>query len=132
MKISHITFICRDIVKSAQLFCDLFGGKEIYSSDPHNFSISKEKFLLIGHHWIALMEGNPIEQSYNHIAFHIKEDDLPTYESKLMHYGLKIMPSRARHPEEGQSIYFYDYDNHLFELHTGTLEKRLEFYSNYK
>ena len=25
-------------------------------------------------------------------------------------------------------LYFYDDDNHLFELHTGTLEERLERY----
>ncbi|EIW18957.1 lactoylglutathione lyase-like lyase [Pelosinus fermentans DSM 17108] len=29
---------------------------------------------------------------------------------------------------EGRSLYFYDYDNHLFELHTGTLTERLKRY----
>ena len=29
---------------------------------------------------------------------------------------------------EGRSLYFYDDDNHLFELHTGTLEERLQRY----
>lgn len=67
--ISHITLICKDIVKSAQLFCDLFDAEEIYSSDEHNFSLSREKFLLIDDLWIALMQGNSIERSYNHIAF---------------------------------------------------------------
>lgn len=31
---------------------------------------------------------------------------------------------------EGDSLYFYDYDNHLFEIHTGTLEKRLYKYKS--
>ena len=35
---------------------------------------------------------------------------------------------RDRVEGEGRSIYFYDHDNHLFELHTGTLEMRLESY----
>lgn len=30
---------------------------------------------------------------------------------------------------EGQSLYLYDFDNHLFELHTGTLEQRLALYA---
>ncbi len=42
------------------------------------------------------------------------------------------MPERSRVESEGRSIYFYDYDNHLFELHTGTLEERLERYSKGK
>lgn len=33
---------------------------------------------------------------------------------------------------EGRSLYFYDYDNHLFELHTGTLTERLKRYKNKK
>ncbi len=127
-KISHITLICQDIVKSSQLFCDLLGAEEVYSSDEHNFSISKEKFLLIGDLWIALMQGKPIERSYNHIAFHIAEDELACYEAKIQKYELSLLPGRPRDPREGQSIYFYDYDNHLFELHTGDLDSRLKFY----
>lgn len=81
--ISHITLVCKDIVKSPQFFCDLFDAQEIYSSDAHNFSISSEKFLLISDLWIALMQGNSIERSYNHIAFHVNESELPRYESKI-------------------------------------------------
>jgi hypothetical protein len=29
---------------------------------------------------------------------------------------------------EGESLCFYDYDNRLFELHTGTLDQSVEFY----
>lgn len=126
--ISHITLICKDIVKSAQLFCDLFDAQEIYSSDEHNFSLSREKFLLIGDLWIALMQGNSIERSYNHIAFHIDEKELASYEFKIQRNGLDILQGRPRDEREGKSIYFYDYDNHLFELHCGTLEDRLQFY----
>lgn len=41
-----------------------------------------------------------------------------------------MKPPRKRIEGEGHSIYFYDYDNNLLELHTGTLEERLEAYSN--
>ena len=64
--ISHLTLICRDLEKSAKLFSDLFGAIEVYSSEEKNFSLSREKFFLIGDLWIALMEGSPLERSYNH------------------------------------------------------------------
>jgi fosfomycin resistance protein FosX len=127
--ISHITLICKDIEKSSSLFSELFGAQETYSSEKKNFSISNEKFLLIGELWIALMEGPSLEPSYNHIAFHIEEADLPYFHSKIQSLGLKMGPNRPRMPEEGQSIYFYDYDNHLFELHTGDLATRLNYYT---
>src|ERR1700733_8239719 len=117
--ISHITLICKELARSALLFCDLFGAVEVYSSGKKNFSIAKEKFLLIGDLWIALMEGEPLERSYNHIAFHIDEEGLPLFESKIRELGLELRPGRPRAPQEAKSLYFYDYDNHLFELHTG-------------
>jgi hypothetical protein len=40
-----------------------------------------------------------------------------------------IQSSRPRVEGEGESLYFYDFDNHLFELHTGTLEQRLQRYA---
>jgi hypothetical protein len=46
--------------------------------------------------------------------------------------GLEIRPPRRRVPGEGRSLYFYDDDNHLFELHTGTLAERLERYAQGK
>lgn len=130
LQISHITFICQDIEKSSHLFCELFGAVEIYSSDEKNFSLSKEKFLLIGELWIALMEGASIQRSYNHLAFHVNEEELHAFESKIQELGLEIVPSRPRDPQEGKSLYFYDYDNHLFELHTGRLTTRLQYYAN--
>lgn len=126
--ISHITLICENIDKSAQLFQYLLGARQVYSSDEKNFSLSREKFLLIGDLWIALMEGDPIQKSYNHIAFRIDESEIPTYLEKIESLGLEILPGRPRDSREGQSIYFYDYDNHLFELHTGDLDTRLQYY----
>ena len=104
--ISHVTLICKDLKRSAQLFCDLFGAVEVYSSEKKNFSIAKEKFLLIGDLWIALMEGEPLERSYNHIAFHIDEESLPFFESKIRALGLELRPGRPRDPQEGKSSLF--------------------------
>ncbi|OAI46506.1 fosmidomycin resistance protein [Gammaproteobacteria bacterium SCGC AG-212-F23] len=132
--ISHITFICRDLSKTTKMLKEIFSAEEVYSSGDKKFSISKEKFFKVANLWIAIMEGEPIEKSYNHIAFQVSEDDLPWLEEKIKSLGLTILPGRKREKSEGNSLYFYDYDNHLFELHTGNLHTRLEFYnqgSNY-
>ncbi|NNE23676.1 MAG: FosX/FosE/FosI family fosfomycin resistance thiol transferase, partial [Rhizobiales bacterium] len=87
------------------------------------------KFFVLGGQWLAAMEGDPVaERSYNHVAFKVAENDLPTYRTAIEALGLEVKPPRPRVEGEGQSLYFYDYDGHLFELHTGTLEERLRRY----
>lgn len=69
-----MTFIVKDLDKATQFFKEVFGANEIYSSGDRMFSISKEKFFLINDLWIAVMEGEVIEKSYNHIAFKIDDN----------------------------------------------------------
>jgi fosfomycin resistance protein FosX len=127
--ISHITLVVRDIEKTALLFNNIFGAKEIYSSGGEIHSISKEKFLLVHDIWFAIMEGNPLpEKSYNHIAFRISDGDYDVFSRNIEDLGLETIRDRKRMTGEGRSIYFYDYDNHLFELHTGSLDERLKCY----
>ena len=130
--LSHMTFIVRDLERSARFFTEIFGAREVYSSGDNTFSISREKFLLINDLWICLMEGEALSsKTYNHIAFKIHEDEIERYLTKIQRIGVEIRPERPRIPGEGRSVYFYDFDNHLFELHTGTIEKRLQAYSNH-
>ena len=130
--ISHITLVVQDIAKTSRLFQYVLEGVEVYSSGSKTFSLAKENFLLVGELWIALMEGPNLPKSYNHIALKVEASDLPIYLSRLKELDVEISEGRSRMPEEGESIYFYDYDNHLFELHTGTLEARLQFYAQSK
>lgn len=127
--ISHITLIVQDLGRTGRLFSDALGAKEIYASGDRKFSLSREKFFLLGGIWIAIMEGNPLsERTYNHIAFKISESKFETYRRRLEKANVEFRQERSRVPGEGKSLYFYDYDNHLFELHTGTLEERLQVY----
>ena len=127
--LSHITFIVKDLERSTDLLIKIFGAKEIYSSGAKTFSISSEKFFLINDLWVCIMQGDPLnERTYNHVAFQINESEIDDYLLKIKDMGLEIKPERPRIPGEGRSIYFYDYDNHLFELHTGTLNERLQQY----
>ncbi len=131
--ISHITFIVRDVRRTADFFESIFNAEEVYDSSEKNFSTSYEKFFIIGGTWVAVMEGESLsERSYNHIAFKVPEAEFDDYELKVQQLGIEIDAGRNRVEGEARSIYFYDYDNHLFELHTGTLAERLSHYISEK
>lgn len=131
--LSHITFIVQDLDRASSFLQGVFDAKETYSSGNKTFSHSREKFFLISDMWIALMEGDSLqEQTYNHVAFKIAEEEFEKYEARVRAAGVAFKPPRDRVAGEGRSLYFYDFDNHLFELHTGTLEDRLASYSEIK
>jgi len=128
--LSHITFVVRDLDRMAGFLTTIFDAQEIYSSGDKTFSIAREKFFLINGIWIAIMEGDPqSDKIYDHVAFKVAEEDLDTYAHRLELLGVEVRENRSRVDGEGRSLYFYDYDNHLFELHTGTLEQRLARYN---
>jgi catechol 2,3-dioxygenase-like lactoylglutathione lyase family enzyme len=127
--LSHITFIVRDLDRMARFLCEGLGAREVYDSSEHDFSLSREKFFVLGGVWLAAMQGEPpAERSYQHVAFEVAESDLPTYRARLESLGVDIRAPRDRVEGEGVSLYFHDFDNHLFELHAGTLEQRLARY----
>ncbi|MDX1701756.1 MAG: FosX/FosE/FosI family fosfomycin resistance hydrolase [Melioribacteraceae bacterium] len=127
--VSHITFVAKDLDKTSELFKELFGAEEVYSSGSKTHSLYKERFFIIGGQWMAVMEDeNIVNRTYHHVAFTIKEEAIDTYLKKINEFNLTMKPPRTRIKGEGYSIYFYDYDNNLFELHTGTLEERLHSY----
>ena len=128
--LSHMTFIVRDLARMSDILTGVFDAREVYDSGSAQFSLSREKFFLVGDIWIAVMEGEPLPQrSYNHIAFKIDEADFDRYVERVQKLGLDMRPPRPRVEGEGRSIYFYDDDNHMFELHTGTLAQRLARYA---
>ena len=127
--ISHITFVVKNLERTATLLCEGLGAREVYDSAGHNHSLSREKFFVLGGIWIAAMEGEaPTVRSYQHVAFAVREAELPTYRARLESLGVEFKQPRGRIHGEGESLYFYDFDKHLFELHTGTLEQRLAAY----
>ncbi len=128
--LSHITITVRNVERTGKFLQTVFDAKEVYDSSKKKFSLSYEKFFVIGDIWIAVMEGEPLQKrSYNHVAFKVSDSEFDEYVSRIKNLGLDIKPDRSRMSGEARSIYFYDYDNHLFELHTGTLGERLSYYS---
>ncbi|HBJ9520319.1 TPA: FosX/FosE/FosI family fosfomycin resistance thiol transferase [Listeria monocytogenes] len=127
--LSHITLIVKDLNKTTAFLQNIFNAEEIYSSGDKTFSLSKEKFFLIAGLWFCIMEGDSLqERTYNHIAFQIQSEEVDEYTERIKALGVEMKPERPRVQGEGRSIYFYDFDNHLFELHAGTLEERLKRY----
>jgi fosfomycin resistance protein FosX len=127
--VSHLTFIVHDLEKMTCVIVEVLGGREVYASGDRLHSISPEKFFDMGDFWIAIMQGNPLPmRTYNHVAFKVSLEQLAKAKTAIEALGLDVRESRPRVSGEGQSLYFHDYDNHLFELHTGTLEERLAAY----
>ena len=121
--ISHITFVVKDLDRTAVFLEKIFEAKAVYSG-------STAKYFLINDLWIALNQGKSLpERTYNHIAFKIEDSDFDEFVKRIKDVGAEIIQGRTRVNGEGRSVYFYDYDNHLFELHTGTLSERLTGYA---
>lgn len=130
--ISHITLVVQDLERTSSLIMAVFDAQEVYSSGDKIFSISRERFFLIAGIWVVIMEGTPLtKRSYNHIAFEVTKHDIEFYRKRLEEAGVEVHIGRPRIEGEGVSLYFYDYDNHLFELHAGTLEGRLRAYAKH-
>lgn len=130
--ISHLTFVVADLDRMEAILVGVLGARKVYDSGPDTFSLSEERFYLLGEEdvWIAAMKGEALpSRSYNHVALRIAEHDLDAYRARLEAHGLDIREGRSRVAGEGRSLYFHDHDNHLFELHTGTLADRLRRYT---
>jgi catechol 2,3-dioxygenase-like lactoylglutathione lyase family enzyme len=135
--LSHFTFIVRDLDQMEKILVSVLGARKVYDSGDNTFSVSRERFFLAGDKpapiWLAIMEGESLPtRTYNHVAFKISEADYPACLERVQALGLEVREGRSRVAGEGRSIYFHDHDNHLFELHTGTLTERLQRYARVK
>ena len=134
--LSHITLLARDLDRMEAALVGMFDARKVYDSGADAFSLSRERFYLIGAGpapvWLAVMEGEPPPRSYQHVAFKIDEAEFEDRLARVKALGLELRPPRPRVPGEGRSIYFHSPEGHLFELHTGTLEERLARYGRAK
>ena len=129
--LSHLTFIAADLDRMEQVLVAVLGARRVYDSGAGSHSLSPERFYLVGDEniWIAVMQGEPLPvRTYNHVAFKVAAADLDRCREAILALGLNIREGRSRIAGESRSIYFHDHDNHLFELHTGTLAERLAHY----
>jgi fosfomycin resistance protein FosX len=116
--IGHIALIVTDPNRTALLFETLFGAKSVRRIDDDGHD---ELFINLGGTWFLLAEAN-VERTRtgDHIAFHVDKADLVATAEKLKSMSMEFILARSN-----TSLYFFDYDNHVFELDTTDLNSEL-------
>ena len=116
--ISHVALVVKDPVKTARLFKELFDTKVISRIDADSH---EETFIRMGRTWFVLVQA-PVERprTGDHIAFSVSKATLLACADKLKALNHEFMLARA-----DTALYFFDYDNHVFELDTTDLDAEL-------
>ncbi len=92
--ISHITFVVRNLDRTAAFFKEILDAEEVYDSGSERHSLYPEKFFLIGGQWIAVMQADEVvNRTYHHVAFNVKATDLNKYKRSNREGGPRIKTS---------------------------------------
>ena len=116
--ISHIALVVKDPGKTAALFQDLFGARAIEREDGDGHH---EIFVRLGGIWIVLV-GAPVERARtgDHIAFRATPEIIEATAAKLEAMGREFIRARS-----DRALYFFDYDDHVFELDAEDVDEEL-------
>jgi catechol 2,3-dioxygenase-like lactoylglutathione lyase family enzyme len=116
--LSHIALVVTDPTRTAALFHDLFGTRVVERTDDEGHL---ETFIRLGGIWIVLV-GAPVQRARtgDHIAFHATPEILEATVVKLQAMGREFIRARSN-----RALYFFDYDDHVFELDVEDLDKEL-------
>ncbi|HXR93327.1 MAG TPA: VOC family protein [Steroidobacteraceae bacterium] len=116
--ISHIALVVKDPARTAALFHDLFGSRVVERKDEEGHL---ETFVSLGGIWIVLV-GAPVQRTRtgDHIAFRATPEILEATAAKLKTMGREYIRARSN-----RALYFFDYDDHVFELDTEDVDQEL-------
>lgn len=128
--INHVTYSVSNIKQSITFYKDILKANILVESD-------KTAYFTLSGLWLALNEEKDIpryeiQYSYTHLAFTIDENKFEEWYKWLKHNNVNILEGRTRDIRDKKSIYFTDPDGHKLELHTGTLQDRLDYYKQDK
>jgi catechol 2,3-dioxygenase-like lactoylglutathione lyase family enzyme len=116
--ISHIALVVKDPGRTAALFRDLFSARVLERVDAEGHL---ETFVRLGGVWIVLV-GAPVERSRtgDHIAFRATPEILEATAARLEAMGREFIRARSN-----RALYFFDYDDHVFELDADDIDEEL-------
>jgi catechol 2,3-dioxygenase-like lactoylglutathione lyase family enzyme len=116
--IGHIALIVKDASRTATLFRDLFGAAVVVRKDLDGH---EETYARLGRTWFVLVQAEVSRpRNGDHIAFSVSRSTLLETAEKLKGMDVEFFLARA-----DTALYFFDYDNHVFELDTSDLDREL-------
>ncbi|MFT2110817.1 fosfomycin resistance glutathione transferase [Marinomonas sp. 2405UD68-3] len=115
--LNHITLAVSNLNTSMDFYCGVLGFKGEVKWDSG-------AYLSIGSLWLCLSLDKPCgKEDYTHIAFSISNEAFDNYVEKLRYKGIIEWKENR---SQGHSMYILDPDGHKLEIHTGSLNERLQ------
>jgi catechol 2,3-dioxygenase-like lactoylglutathione lyase family enzyme len=115
--VNHITLAVSHLERSFRFYTDLL------ELTPH-VRWDAGAYLTSGDLWICLScDNSEPARDYTHIAFNVGQSSFDQVAHRLRNAA--VIEWKDNH-SEGQSIYFLDPDGHKLEVHSGTLQDRLQ------
>lgn len=116
--ISHIALVVNDPARTAALFRELFGARVVERKDDDGHL---ETFVRLGGVRLVLV-GAPVQRARtgDHIAFHATPEVLEATAARLEAMGREFIRARSN-----RALYFFDDDNHVFELDAEDVDEEL-------
>jgi catechol 2,3-dioxygenase-like lactoylglutathione lyase family enzyme len=116
--IGHIALTVKDSSRTATLFKDLFGAAIVTRKDVDGH---EETYVRLGRTWVVLVQAEVVRpRTGDHIAFSVSKSTLFETAEKLKRMNVEFFLARS-----DTALYFFDYDNHVFELDTTDLDREL-------
>jgi len=116
--ISHIALVVKDPARTAALLGNLFSARVVERQDDAGHF---ETFVRLGGTWMVLVAA-PVERARtgDHIAFRATPEILESTAARLQAMGREFIRARSN-----RALYFFDYDEHVFELDTEDIDAEL-------
>ena len=117
--IAHVALTLKDPARTAEFLRDLFEAPVLKRRDEDGHD---ETFVRLGVTWFALVAADvKRERTGDHVALRVAREAIPALADKLKAKGYDFILNKT-----ATSLYFFDFDNHVFELDCSGHEQELD------